>query len=429
MGRYIVHLPDIGEGVAEAEIVAWHVETGDVIREDQTLVDIMTDKATVDLTSPVDGIVSALHGEVGDMRAVGAPLLEIEVEGEGNAGPGDGEAVAMGAAEPEVAPPTIQKPAVAPIPEDETPSMPVSQRGPAPPSSSAASEAAVFASPSTRRRALELGIPLQQVTATGKAGRITVEDLERYMASGGGIGKGDGRYRVRDEIVDKPVIGLRRKIAERMQEAKRQIPHITYVEEIDVTELEALRADLNQNREDDRPKLTLLPFLVRALVGVLPEFPQINARYDDDAGVLHQYGAVNVGIATQTPGGLMVPVVPHAEGRDLWNLATEIARVSEAAREGLATREELTGSTITITSLGPLGGISTTPVINHPEVAIIGPNKIVERPVVEGSFLTVRKVMNLSTSFDHRIVDGYDAALFVQKLRRFLEHPALIFMA
>ena len=213
-----------------------------------------------------------------------------------------------------------------------------------------------------------------------------------------------------------------------MQEAKRRIPHISYVEEVDVTQLEALRAEMNAYPREGQPKLTLLPFLIRALASALPEFPQINARYDDDEGVLHISEGVHVGIATQTPPGLMAPVVRHAEAMSLSELAREVARLSAAARDGTAKREELSGSTITITSLGPLGGIATTPIINHPEVAIIGPNKIVEKPVVSGQFISVRKVMNISSSFDHRIVDGYDAALFVQALKRLIEHPALIFM-
>jgi len=437
MGRYVFRLPDIGEGVTEAEIVAWHVEPGQTIGEDQTLVDVMTDKATVDMTSPVDGVVIAVHGVVGEMLAVGSPLVELEVEGEGNVGADENQPEPLAPAAPEVDAPA---PASPPSQKGAKPSSASKSQNAAAASSSppagrpkpalpsGATGGAIFASPATRRRAYEQGIPLQFVSGSGPAGRITGDDLDVYIAAGGSAGSGNSRYNVRDEIYDEKVIGLRRKIAEKMQDAKRRIPHIAYVEEIDVTELEALRADLNGNRADGQPKLTLLPFLMRAMVRALPDFPQINARYDDDNGVLHRFAGVHIGIATQTPGGLMVPVVSHAESRDLWQLAAEVAHVSGAARDGSATREQLSGSTITITSLGPLGGIATTPVINHPEVAIIGPNKIVERPVVDGSFMTVRKIMNLSSSFDHRIVDGYDAALFVQKLKRLLEHPALIFM-
>jgi 2-oxoisovalerate dehydrogenase E2 component (dihydrolipoyl transacylase) len=279
---------------------------------------------------------------------------------------------------------------------------------------------------------MDLGIQLQFVPGSGPAGRITHEDLDAYVASGGAGGGGAaGRsslYAKREAVEAVRVIGLRRKIAEKMQEAKRRIPHFMYAEEIDATELEALRVHLNATKKAEQPKLTLLPFFVRALVKVLPEHPQINAIYDDDAGVLHRHAAVHVGIATQTPNGLMVPVVRHAESLDVWEIATEIARVSGAAKSGKAAREELSGSTITITSLGPLGGVVHTPVINHPEVAIVGPNKIIDRPVVRQGVVVVRKMMNLSSSFDHRIVDGYDAAEFVQKIKGLLEHPATLFM-
>ena len=415
MGLFQFHLPDIGEGVAEAEITAWHVKVGDTVKEDQTLVDVMTDKATVDMTSPIDGVIKAIHGDVGAMVPVGSVLVEFYID---DAGAADPVAVALlppvAAELPRVAP--FQ--AVAAAPQDlEGPivSEPLVDR-PIP-----------AASPSTRRRAKQAGIDLRDIPSDLGGGRITSHELDAYLARQPGPGV-DTLLVARTGINETRIIGLRRKIAEKMQEAKRRIPHIAYIEEIDVTELEALRRDLNVHKAAEQPKLTLLPFLVRALVRALPDFPQINARYDDDAGVLHAHEGVHVGIATQTPGGLMVPVVRHAESRDVWGLAVELGRLAKAARNGTATREELSGSTITITSLGPLGGIATTPVINHPEVAIIGPNKIVDRPVVDGSFVTVRKMMNLSSSFDHRIVDGYDAALFVQRLKRLIEHPALIFM-
>jgi 2-oxoisovalerate dehydrogenase E2 component (dihydrolipoyl transacylase) len=412
MGRYLFRLPDVGEGVAEAEIIVWHVAAGDTIKEDQSLVDVMTDKATVDMTSPVDGVVTAIHGEIGAMLPVGAVLVELQVEGAGNA-----EAETLVAGSPLAAEPTPLVTTLMPTTEDV---------GPAAPPPVVAREPR--AAPATRRRAQEAGVALHLVPGTGPNGRITRNDLEAHIASGGASPADRARLVARTGVHETRVIGLRRKIAEKMQEAKRRIPHIAYVEEIDVTQLEALRQDLNAHRADGRPKLTLLPFLIRALVRVLPDFPQINSRYDDDGGVLRSFEAVHVGMATQTPGGLMVPVVRHAEALDIWGVATEIARLGQVARDGTATREELSGSTITITSLGALGGIATTPVINHPEVAIIGPNKIVERPMVDGSFVTVRKMMNLSSSFDHRIVDGYDAALFVQRLKRLIEHPALIFM-
>jgi len=426
MGRYLFRLPDIGEGVAEAEIVAWHVKPGDKIREDDNLADVMTDKATVEMTSPVDGVIVALHGDVGAMLAVGAVLIELEVDGEGNAGAevassplplagGDGGGPATSQERPE------------PAPLMPTPNPSRKREGDVPRVEIPLGRTQIFAAPATRKRAHELGIPLQFVPGTGPGGRILPGDLDDFIASGG-MARTPGGLAQRIGIEDVRIVGLRRKIAERMQEAKRRIPHISYVEEVDVTELEALRADMNAHRADDQSKLTMLPFLIRALVRALPDFPQINARYDDDDGVLHMHEGVHVGIATQTPAGLMVPVLRHAEAMSLREIAQEIGRLSQAARDGSAKREELSGSTITVTSLGPLGGIATTPVINHPEVAIIGPNKIVEKPVVSGQFISVRKVMNISSSFDHRIVDGYDAALFIQALKRQIEHPALIFM-
>ncbi|MDX3901398.1 MAG: dihydrolipoamide acetyltransferase family protein [Sphingobium sp.] len=410
MATFIFRLPDVGEGVAEAEIVAWHVKPGDRVSEDQSLVDVMTDKATVDMTSPVDGVVRAIHGEIGASVAVGSPLVELEIAGEADAPAGqapEAEAEAETPAEPIPATP---------------PSLPAAE-----PRATAGAHNPPLASPSTRRRAKERGIPLDQVRGSGPNGRILVEDLDSFVAQRSL--PSPAAAKARDAITETRIIGLRRKIAEKMQDAKRRIPHIAYVEECDLTELEALRGTLNEHRLDDQPKLTLLPFLIRAMVRVLPEFPQINARYDDEGGLLRAYEAVHVGIATQTPGGLMVPVIRNADQLDVWQIAREITRLSKAARDGSAAREELSGSTITITSLGPLGGVVTTPVINHPEVAIIGPNKLIERPIVSGSFVTVRKMMNISSSFDHRIVDGYDAASFIQRLKRLLEHPALIFMS
>lgn len=407
MAIFIFRLPDVGEGVAEAELVAWHVKPGDRVSEDQSLADVMTDKATVDLTSPVEGIVRAIHGEMGASVAVGSPLVELEIAGADDA-PAD----------------------PAPRPDAPAPAEPFSApppgAAPAAPRADAGRHSPPLASPSTRRRAKERGIPLDQVTGSGPGGRILVEDLDSFAAKPAVPAAAPARNS--DAITETRIIGLRRKIAEKMQDAKRRIPHIAYVEECDLTELEALRGTLNEHRLPDQPKLTLLPFLIRAMVRVLPEFPQINARYDDDAGLLRAYGAVHVGIATQTPAGLMVPVIRNADRLDVWQIAREVARLSGAARDGSAAREDLSGSTITVTSLGPLGGIATTPVINHPEVAIVGPNKLVERPIVSGAFVTVRKMMNISSSFDHRIVDGYDAASFIQRLKRLLEHPALIFM-
>jgi 2-oxoisovalerate dehydrogenase E2 component (dihydrolipoyl transacylase) len=426
MGTYVFKLPDVGEGTAEAEIVAWHVKVGDLVEEDQHLVDVMTDKATVEMTSPVKGRVLSLHGEPGAMAIVGAAIVEFEVEGAGNEAQVRAPATAAKAA-PAAAAPAAKVEVVKPAPV-QRPVKPVDEVP-------AAVEPVVrvpgdkpLASPAVRQRALELGIKLQFVDGSGPGGRITHADLDGFLARGGPQRTSGGGLVRREGVDEIKVIGLRRKIAEKMQDTKRRIPHFAYVEEIDMTEIEALRAHMNATRRKDQPKLTLLPFLMRALVRVLPEFPQINARYDDDAGVVNRFRPVHIGIATQTANGLMVPVVKHAEALDLWQAANEVARVSAAARENKASRDELSGSTITITSLGPIGGVVTTPVINYPEVAIIGPNAIIERPVVRDGAIVVRKMMNLSSSFDHRVVDGFDAAQFIQRVKARLQHPALMFM-
>ena len=422
MGLYLFRLPDVGEGVAEAEIVAWLVKVGDTVEEDQNIAEVMTDKATVEISSPVAGVVTAVHGEVGGMLPVGAVLVEFESE--------KGSDVAV-AAPAEVAEVVAEAPSPALAPS--APAAPVRKAPPASASRPAVSSRraageAPLAAPSTRRRALDLGVSLIQVPGSGPAGRITPDDLEAYLVADGKGGRGGSSLVARTGVNDTRIIGLRRKIAEKMQEAKRRIPHINYVEECDLTELEALRLDLNEHRTADQPKLTLLPFIMRAMAKALPDFPQVNALYDDDNGVLHAHEGVHIGIATQTPNGLIVPVVRHVEALDIWDCAREVVRLAKVVRDGTATRDELSGSTITLTSMGPLGGIVSTPVINHPEVAILNPNKLVSRPVIDGSFITVRKIMNLSSAFDHRIVDGYDAALFVQRVKRMLEHPALIFM-
>ena len=424
MGKFIFKLPDVGEGTAEAEIVAWHVKVGDVIDEDQHLVDVMTDKATVEMTSPVSGRILSLHGEPGAMAPVGAPLVEFEVEGAGN----ESTVKSNGAVKPvAAAPPPAPK-----LEERIVAAAPRAAPAVEPPFASAAAPRKFggkpLASPAVRQRAVELGIELQFVQGAGPGGRILHGDLDAFIARGGRSAPQTGGLVHRQGVDEIKVIGLRRKIAEKMQDAKRRIPHFAYVEEVDMTEIEALRAHMNGARSKDQPKLTLLPFMMRALVKVLPEFPQINARFDDEAGVVHRFHPVHIGVATQTANGLIVPVVKHAEAMDLWQAATEVARVSAAARENKASRDELSGSTITITSLGPIGGVVTTPVINHPEVAIIGPNAIIERPVVRDGVIVVRKMMNLSSSFDHRVVDGYDAAQFIQRVKALLEHPALMFM-
>ena len=445
MGIHIIKMPDIGEGIAEVELVGWHVKAGDTVVEDQILADVMTDKATVEVPSPVSGVVVALGGEIGEVMAVGSELIRLEVEGAGNAGvahtSADVAAPVMAdqqqvaavvspqeiAADIPVAP--VQRHADATVIET-SPRLATSsgQGGVARPTG-----AKPLASPAVRQRAWELGIALQYVPATGPVGQITHQDLDAYIrqpVSSTTSARAEHRSAVHDDerIDEIPVIGLRRKIAQKMQEAKRRIPHFTYVEELDVTELENLRAKLNQEYGEDKGKLTLLPFIARAMVLAIREFPQMNVRYDDEAEIIHRYGAVHLGVATQTETGLMVPVVRHADHLDMWQIAAETVRLARVAREGRATRDELSGSTITLTSLGPLGGIVATPVINHPEVAIVGVNRIVERPVIKDGTIVVRKMMNLSSSFDHRVVDGMDAAQFIQRIRVLLECPALLFV-
>jgi len=425
MAVHVIKTPDIGEGIAELELVAWHVQPGDVVVADQALADVMTDKATVEIPSPVAGKILALGGEIGQVLAVGGELVRIEVEGTGN------EEAAPAATARQAAPAarvTASAAAAAAAALEARPAAPSTPLAPV--------HAVVqpgdkpIASPAVRRRAWDLGIELRFVPGSGTAGRITHADLDAYAARrpGAQAPGSAARYAERHEEAAIPVIGLRRKIAQKMQEAKRRIPHFTYVEEIDVTELEALRAQLNTKWGAERGRITLLPLLARAIVLAVREFPEVNARFDDEAGMVTRYGAVHIGIATQTDAGLMVPVLRHAEARDLWSSASEIARLAEAARTAKAAREELSGSTITITSLGALGGIVTTPVINQPEVAIVGVNRMVERPMMRGGAVVPRLMMNLSSSFDHRVVDGAVAARFVQALRGLLECPASLFV-
>ncbi|MES2291143.1 MAG: dihydrolipoamide acetyltransferase family protein [Pseudomonadota bacterium] len=424
MALYKFRLPDIGEGIAEAEIVAWHVKVGDRIEEDANLADMMTDKATVEMESPVSGVVVEIAGEVGDMIPIGSTLAVIEVEGEGEAEPvaeakveeridaetPDADTVAEVVAAPVAAAPAPQvEPVEAPKPAPAAASAPVAQK--------------VLASPAVRARAGDLGIDLAHVKPS-EDGRLRHADLDAYLRYNSASGFGIPAAPRADEAIK--VIGMRRRIAENMAASKRHIPHFTYVEEIEVTKLEELRADLNANR-GNRPKLTMLPLLIVAICRALPEFPMINARYDDEAGVVTRSGAVHLGMATQTDAGLMVPVIRDAQAKNAWQLATEIVRLAEAARAGKAKSEELSGSTLTITSLGPLGGVATTPVINRPEVAIIGPNRVIERPVFDGDDIRRAKLMNLSISCDHRVVDGWDAASFVQAIRKLIETPVLLF--
>ncbi len=438
MSRYAFKLPDVGEGTAEAEIVAWRVSVGDVIEEDDPLVDVMTDKATVEMTSPVSGKVAALHGEPGDMAAVGSIIAEFETETEqsGAAPPADVEQApseAVADAPAPAAKPRIRAASGAVWSEEavlaamnegvSAPSQQVARSAPREPE---IKERNVLAAPAVRARAQKLGLDLAAISGSGPEGRITHDDLDRVLAP---ARHGAPALAQRNGIEPVKVIGLRRKIAEKMAEAKRRIPHFAYVEEVDLTELEELRAHLNATRQPDQPKLTILPFLMRALALATPDFPQINARFDDEQGVIYRHENVDIGIATQTENGLIVPVARHVEARDIWDCALEAARLAAAARANTATKEELSGSTITISSLGALGGVAATPVINHPEVAIVGVNKLVERPVVKNGAIVIRKMMNLSSSFDHRVVDGYDAAAFIQRVKDTLEHPARLFIA
>lgn len=404
MATYVFKLPDIGEGVVEAEIAAWHVAVGDTVAEDQHLVDVMTEKATVEITSPVAGVVQSITGKAGDRIPVGSDLIAFETD----VAAAVEKKPAMAEAKPAPAP-TLVEPAPAPKATPVT-----SHRG------------RPLASPAVRLRALEKDIDLSNVPGSGPAGRITHADLDAFIAGGGRLAVSGGRQK-RTTVTEVPIIGLRRKIAERLQLAKRNIPHITYVEEVDITALEDLRQHLNAQHAD-RPKLTLLPFLMLALVKALRRVPQANAHYDEAGGKLLQYDAVHIGVATQTDAGLKVPVVKHVEALDLWQAAAELARLSAAARDNTAKAEDLSGSTITISSLGKLGGIVSTPIVNMPEVAIIGVNNAVDRPVVRNGQIVIRRMMNLSSSFDHRIIDGSDAANLVQEIKGLLEQPAAIFI-
>ena len=429
MARFEFRLPDIGEGIAEAEVVAWHVKIGDTIAEDQGIADMMTDKATVEMESPVSGIVIALAGEVGDMIPIGSTLVVIETEEEVEAPPSQPVR-----AEPVEAPSDpLAGTDLEAAPEQHMPETPVTHFIPEPHPDAIEIHvptpgAQALASPAVRARAKELGVDLAEVK-TREGGRIRHADLDNYLTYNSAQGFAPvGKARA-DEAIK--VVGMRRRIAENMAASKRAIPHFTYVDEIDVTALEDMRADLNANR-GNRPKLTMLPLMIVAICKSIPQFPMINARFDDEAGVVTRYGAIHLGMATQTDAGLMVPVIRDAQAKNVWQLAAEIIRLADAARSGKAKSEELSGSTLTITSLGPLGGIATTPVINRPEVAIIGPNKIVERPVFAKNALghdDIRraKLMNLSISCDHRVVDGWDAASYVQALKKFLETPVLLF--
>src|SRR5215470_17837050 len=433
MGIRIIKLPDVGEGVAEAELVEWHVEVGQSVLEDQILAAVMTDKATVEIPSPVAGVVVALGGDVGSTLAVGAELVRLEVPGEGDqevaASPREAAAPAAKPASTPAAPPT-PTPLPTPAPQAAAaaahlaPTAPIVRAPSGPPRPPGEKP---IASPAVRRRARDAGVDLRQVRGSGPAGRVTHDDLDAFLR--GSAQPAGAALRVANTEVEMvKVIGLRRRIAQRMAESKRRAAHFSYVEEVDVTALEQLRATLNAEKRADRPRLTLMPFLMQAVVKAVADFPEMNALYDDEAETIERHGGVHIGVATQTEAGLMVPVVRHAEARDLWDCAAEVQRLSSAARQGHATRAELTGSTITITSLGALGGIASTPVINRPEVAIIGVNKEVVRPVWQGGEFVPRTMMNLSSSFDHRVIDGYNAARFIQRIKGLIEAPATLFL-
>ena len=435
MSNFVFKLPDIGEGVVEGEVVQWHVSVGDSVSEDDPIVDVMTDKATVTIPSPTSGVIASLSGGVGDMIAVGTTLLEIStgeaMESEGGVAVG-GDEGAETAPEPAPAPapaPTPE-PAPAPAPAPTPEPAPAPTPAPTPKEPSQSSTGRVLASPAVRKRARENDVDLSTVRGSGPAGRIRHADLDAYIAAGGSIaGAPPMAYSVkRTEVTPVKVVGLRRKISEQMSLSKSRIPHFSYFEEVDITELESLRQILNSTKDETQPKLTYLPFIMLALAKIMPEHPECNAHFDDEGGVVNRQGAVNLGIATQTDRGLYVPVVKHVEAMDIWNAASEMQRVSGSARDGSASLDELTGSTFTITSLGREGGLGATPIINHPEVSILGVHKAREMPVVRDGKIVIRRIMNLSSAFDHRVVDGADGASLIQHLKRMLENPALIFM-
>ena len=428
MAKYDFKLPDIGEGVVEGEVVTWHVSVGDSVSEDDPIVDVMTDKATVTIPSPTDGTVLSLNGEVGDMIAVGSVLIEFDTDGTALESPSDAE-------EPEVveeekpeeekeAPAKIERkvevkePEISKSIERSAPEIPVSN------------SKTVLASPAVRRRARESGIDLSSLNGSGPAGRIRHADIDAFVAGGGAVmGAPPVAYSTkRSGISEVKIVGLRRKISEQMVKSAFSIPHFSYFEEVDVTELEALRQALNASRGEDQPKLTYLPFIMLALAKIMPEHPECNGHFYDEEGVVHRHEAVNLGIATQTDRGLYVPVVKNVEAMDVWQATSDLIRVSGNARTGTASLDDLTGSTFTITSLGREGGLGATPIINHPEMAILGVHKAREMPVVRSGNIVVRRIMNLSSSFDHRVIDGADGASLVQHLKRMLEHPAMIFM-
>lgn len=421
MGKFVFKLPDIGEGVVEGEIVQWHVSVGESVSEDDQLVDVMTDKATVTIPSPTSGVISLLSGGVGDMIAVGTTLLEIDSEG-----------VEVSDEEEKSAEEEVKPAAPTPTPETTIPEAltPATPKTPATVMPMQSDTGRVLASPAVRKRARENDVDLSNVRGSGPAGRVRHADLDAFIAAGGAVsGAPPMAYSVkRTEVTPVKVVGLRRKISEQMSLSKSRIPHFSYFEEVDITELESLRMVLNSTKDETQPKLTYLPFIMLALAKIMPDHPECNAHFDDEGGVVNRQGAVNLGIATQTERGLYVPVVKHVEAMDIWNTALEMQRVTGSARDGSASLDELTGSTFTITSLGREGGLGATPIINHPEVSILGVHKARDMPVVRDGDIVVRRIMNLSSAFDHRVVDGANGASLIQDLKRMLETPALIFM-
>ena len=427
MGDYIFKLPDIGEGVVEGEIVLWHVKVGDSVAEDDDIVDIMTDKATVTIPSPTSGIVTEFSGEVGDMVAVGSTLVTFSTDGNTS-----NQVEKEPVLEEIIKPVPEEKIILEPVKEEKAKQIPkpmpaVMQSKQITPSNG---NSRVLASPAVRRRAREAELDLSIISGSGPAGRIRHADLDAYIAAGGTVtGAPPTSYSTKRTGTNEiKVVGLRRKIAEQMVKSKFSIPHFSYFEEIDVTELEELRQMLNASRDDNQPKLTYLPFIMMALAKIMPNHEECNALYDDENNIVTQHSAIHLGIATQTDRGLFVPVVKHVEAMDIWQSAAEMQRVSGAARNGTASLDDLSGSTFTITSLGRDGGLGATPIINHPEVSILGIHKAREMPVVKDGKVVIRRIMNISSSFDHRIVDGANGAALIQALKRMLEYPALIFM-
>ena len=427
MGKFEFKLPDIGEGVVEGEIVEWMVAVGDTVKEDDPILSVMTDKATVEIPAPCDGTVASIVGEAGDILPVGGVCIVFDVDGEGNASEASEPVAEEAPAVEEKAEPVVEEKAPEPAPAP----APAAPAAAAPVARAAGTKA--LASPAVRQRARAANIDLQLVAGSGPAGRISHADLDRHIAGGaasatptmpmGGVAKV-----ARNGTEDIKVIGLRRKIADGMMSSYSTIPHFSYFEEVDVTELESLRQHLNATRPEGAPKLTYLPFIMQALVKALAQRPECNALYDDEAGVVTRHEAINLGIATQTDRGLYVPVVKHVEAMDIWQSAAEMGRVTQATRDGKAGVDDLTGSTFTITSLGRLGGLGATPIINKPEVGILGVHNAKDRAVVKDGHVVVRRIMNLSSSWDHRVVDGHDGASLVQLVKSYLEHPATIFM-